>query len=137
MGMRKFQETVQYCSLRDMKTLGPLFTWSNKRYDDELICKKLDRVMVNDKWIADNQQIYGVFEPGGCSDHLRCRIRLEAINTTTRKPFKFANILATYHYFLKMVKTYWDDTKDISFDFSNIQILEETEISEPHDKRDE
>lgn len=71
-GMRDFQEMVRDCSLIDMQFHGPLFTWSNKRDDEELICKKLDRVLVNDSWLLEYSQSYGVFEAGGCSDHLRC-----------------------------------------------------------------
>lgn len=52
-GMRNFQDTVRYCSLSNMKFHGPLFTWCNKRDNDELICNKLDRVLVNDQWILD------------------------------------------------------------------------------------
>jgi len=53
-GMRDFQDLVRYCSLSDMHGHGPCFTWCNKR-NEELICKKLDRVLVNDTWIADYQ----------------------------------------------------------------------------------
>jgi len=52
-GMRNFQDTVRYGSLSNMKFHAPLFTWCNKRDNDELICNKLDRVLVNDQWILD------------------------------------------------------------------------------------
>ncbi|XP_019090146.1 PREDICTED: uncharacterized protein LOC109128388 [Camelina sativa] len=46
-GMRDFQDTVAHCSLIDMSYHGPLFTWSNRREEDP-ICKKLDRTLVNE-----------------------------------------------------------------------------------------
>ena len=113
MGMRDFQEVVQYCSLSDMKYHGPLFTWCNKREGNELICKKLDRVLVNEKWIADYQQCYGFLEAGGCSDHLRCRINLGAETHIVRKPFKFTNVLAKDPGFLPLIKEYWDNTETL------------------------
>lgn len=42
---------------------GPLFTWCNKR-EEGLICKKLDRVLINEVWLH-NLKAYCVFEPGG------------------------------------------------------------------------
>ncbi|KAG7593526.1 Reverse transcriptase domain [Arabidopsis thaliana x Arabidopsis arenosa] len=113
MGMRDFQEAVRYCSLSDMQYHGPLFTWCNKREDEELICKKLDRVLVNDSWIAEYSQSYGVFEAGGCSDHLRCRIKIGAEKPSIRKPFKFTNALASNKQFLQMIKEYWDNTSSL------------------------
>lgn len=46
LGMRDFQDVINYGSLQDIKTLGPDFTWCNKR-EEGLICKKLDRVLLN------------------------------------------------------------------------------------------
>lgn len=61
-GIRDFQEVVRYCNLTDMGYQGPLFTWCNQR-EEGLICKKLDRVLVNEEWLA-NLNSYSVFEPG-------------------------------------------------------------------------
>lgn len=49
-GMREFQSMANYCSLIDMSYQGPKLTWSNKR-DNDLICKKLDRTLMNDSWL--------------------------------------------------------------------------------------
>lgn len=93
LGMRDFQDIVRYCKLTDMGYQGPKYTWYNKR-EEGLICKKLDRVLVNEEWIHDSRA-YCVFEPGGCSDHLRCRIQLEKDEEEERKrrPFKFTNAI--------------------------------------------
>lgn len=95
-GMRDFQEAVNYCSLTNMSSHGPLYTWWNKREADPIM-KKLDRVMVNDVWLQAFPQAYSVFEAGGCSDHAHCRINLngeEEGSKRKRKPFKFVNVLA-------------------------------------------
>lgn len=68
-GMQDFQQTAQYCSMLDMTYQGPKFTWCNRRNND-LICKKLDRALMNDTWINSFPQSYCVFEAGRCSDHL-------------------------------------------------------------------
>lgn len=93
-GMRDFQDTTRYCSLVDMSFHGPLYTWCNKR-EESLICKKLDRVLVNETWNHSFSESYGVFESGGCSGHLRCRFK---IGTEARRPrgsFKFSNVFTS------------------------------------------
>lgn len=63
LGMREFQDTVRYCKLSDMGYQGPRFTWCNKR-EQGLICKKLDKVLINEDWLH-NMPSFCVFEPGG------------------------------------------------------------------------
>lgn len=74
-GMRDFQRMALHCNLSDMGYQGPLFTWCNKR-EDGLICKKLDRVLVNATALQSFTSAYSIFEAGGCYDHLRCKIQL-------------------------------------------------------------
>jgi len=94
LGMRDFQEVVRYSSLTDLGYHGPRFTWCNKR-ENGLICKKLDKVLVNDSWCITFPHSYSVFEAGGCSDHTRGRIMLEAAAIGGRRPFKFVNVLTS------------------------------------------
>lgn len=46
LGMLDFREVVSYCSLMDLGFHGPKMTWCNKQ-NVGLICKKLDRILVN------------------------------------------------------------------------------------------
>ena len=70
-GMRDFQRLVLQCQLTDMAYQGPKYTWCNKR-EDGIICKKLDRVLLNEEALHRFSNAYSIFEPGGCSDHMRC-----------------------------------------------------------------
>lgn len=85
LGMRDFQTIVGQCKLTDMGYQGPRYTWCNKR-EEGLICKKLDRVLVNEEWPMD-PGVYCVFKPGGCSDHLRCKIHLKKEESRKCRPF--------------------------------------------------
>lgn len=109
-GMREFQEMVHYGSLVDMFYQGPRFTWSNKR-DSDLICKKLDRSLINEEWMRVFPQSYCVFEAGGCSDHRRCRISIKTDSTQPRKPFKFVNAVVDKPEFLPLVRDFWSGTE--------------------------
>lgn len=111
-GMREFVEVVQYCSLMDLTAHGPRYTWNNKR-SDGLISKKLDRVLFNDHWLASYPQSYSVFDSGGCSDHLRCRISLTSELARPKRPFKFVNAMSQLESFVPTVEKYWTDTEPI------------------------
>lgn len=111
-GMRNFQEVVSYCSLVDMSYQGPRFTWNNKR-DSDIICKKLDRALVNDEWMRLYPRSYCVFEAGGCSDHQRCRITFTAESMKPRKPFKLVNAVIDMPEFLPLVGNFWRGTEPL------------------------
>lgn len=108
-GMRDFQRMALHCNLSDMGYQGPLFTWCNKR-EEGVICKKLDRVLLNDTAMQKLPGAYSIFEAGGCSDHLRCKIQLLPPKEIIRKPFKYVNALGKLEAFLPLVKEYWDST---------------------------
>lgn len=111
-GMRDFQRMALHCNLSDMGFQGPKFTWYNKRVEG-VICKKLDRVLWNDVAMQKLQGAYSVFEAGGCSDHLRCKIQIFPPKEVIRRPFKYVNALGKLETFLPMVKDYWDTTPRI------------------------
>ncbi|XP_010462974.1 PREDICTED: uncharacterized protein LOC104743614 [Camelina sativa] len=103
-GMRDFQAVFTHCSLSDIASHGPLFTWCNKREND-LIHKKLDRVLVNAAWEQLYPYAYNVFAAGGCYDHLNCRIMVKGEGDNhgrRRKPFKFVNLLTEMEEFLPL-----------------------------------
>ena len=112
LGMRDFQSMALHCQLSDMGYQGPLFTWCNKR-DGGLVCKKLDRVLVNDVALQRFSNAYSVFEPGGCSDHMRCKVQLLQTEEKIKRPFKYVNAPGRLPNFLPMIKEYWDSTKKL------------------------
>ncbi|KAG7542496.1 Reverse transcriptase domain [Arabidopsis thaliana x Arabidopsis arenosa] len=121
-GMRDFQAAVNYCALTDLASHGPLYTWSN-RQEGDLISKKLDRVLVNDCWKQSFPHSYNVFEAGGCSDHLRCRINLNmaaGARVKGKKPFKFINAITDMTEFKPMVEDYWSKTEPIFMSTSSM-----------------
>ena len=118
-GMYEFQEAVQHCKLLDLAAHGPQFTWTNKR-EEGLISKKLDRVLINDHWFSSYPQSYSVFEGGGCSDHLRCRIQLRSSLTRPKRPFKFVNAVAELEGFKPLIEDHWQNTEPIFLSTSSL-----------------
>lgn len=109
--MRDFQETVLHCSLLDMSYQRLRFTGSNKRDIRGIICKKLDRTLINEVWSRSFPQSYCVFEAGGCSDHQRCRVVIKSEVMKPRKPFKFVNALVDMPDFLSVLEGFWSGTE--------------------------
>lgn len=101
--MHEFDSVIQHCRLMNLGYQRPKFTWCNKR-DDAFICKKLDRFLVNEIWLNQRTQVYGIFEAESCSDHLRGRFHMQADAVGKHKPFKFI---------IKIMKDYWKDTQPL------------------------
>lgn len=121
-GMRDFQRVTRHCCLTDNNYQGPCFTWCNKR-EAGLICKKLDRVLVNDVWLHQFSQAYSVFESGGCSDHLRSRTQIKQEEELKMRPFKFTNAIGKMPEFIKLLKEYWRKSPSLFFSTSAMHML--------------
>lgn len=105
-GMSDFQDIVRHCSLTDLAFHGPRYTWTNIRAEG-LICKKLDRGLVNSLWLQKFPQSYCTFNSGGCSDHARGKLCMGTADQRGKRPFKFSNVLANLPQFSKSVGEYW------------------------------
>ena len=121
-GMRDFQSMVTHCELTDLSYQGPKFTWCNKRHDG-VICKKLDRVLVSKEWLHKYDQSYSVFEPGGCSDHMRCRFYIKEEAQKIKKPFKFTNTLITISGYHEEVGDFWKKSPQLYHSTSAMHML--------------
>ena len=86
--------------------------WSNKRQDG-VIYKKLDRVLVSRQWLQQYDQSYSVFEPGGCSDHLKCRFYIKEQEKKVKRPFKFTNALTSMADYKETIEEIWAQTPQL------------------------
>ncbi|KAK3218482.1 hypothetical protein Dsin_012452 [Dipteronia sinensis] len=60
--MEEFNDCLQYLELYDLRFLGFLHTWCNKR-SNGCISNKLDRVVVNNDWLVKFQNSKAIFLP--------------------------------------------------------------------------
>ena len=68
----------------------PIFTWTNKHLDG-FIAKKLDKVLINDAWLAKFTHFTMEFLAPEVSNHCPSLIQLEEVIHFPLKPFKFFN----------------------------------------------
>ncbi|KAG7593824.1 Zinc finger CCHC-type [Arabidopsis thaliana x Arabidopsis arenosa] len=121
-GMRDFQELVRHCELTDMSYQGQRYIWCNKRHDG-VICKKLDRALVNRTWLQKYEDAYSVFEPGGCSDHQRCRIQIAERGSRIKKPFKFVNTVSMLSSYRTDLEEKWHNNTPLFHSTSAMHML--------------
>ncbi|XP_010456839.1 PREDICTED: uncharacterized protein LOC104738352 [Camelina sativa] len=74
-GIRMFGDCLADLGLFDLPFSGPQFTWTNKRSID-LTGKKLDRCLVNGRWLSMFPFSHCTFETPEFSDHSPCFIQL-------------------------------------------------------------
>ncbi|XP_073275385.1 uncharacterized protein [Primulina huaijiensis] len=104
---RDFVDCVSSLDLLDLKFIGCLFTWRSPK-----VCSKLDRVIVNQKWISSDLNGLAEFvEPGCISDHAILIVPFLHPNVHSQKPFKFFNMWALSDRFLDTVRENWSKIK--------------------------
>ncbi|KAG5580314.1 hypothetical protein H5410_050941 [Solanum commersonii] len=108
--MRKsleFIRVIEACGLMDLGFNGPKFTWSNQRDINFRIWKRLDRAMVNDRWLQDMPHTSITHLPSVGSDHCPLLMEMSARTEDHIKYFKFLNFWADQPSFLTTVTDCW------------------------------
>ncbi|KAF8038462.1 hypothetical protein BT93_B1105 [Corymbia citriodora subsp. variegata] len=90
----EFKECLMQVELEDLKYVGFRFTWSSYSCDNRKQ-RKIDCVLVNNKWSLDYSFSEASFLPPGISDHTPILIRILA-HRQWKKPFKFFNLWMSY-----------------------------------------
>ncbi|KAK4717420.1 hypothetical protein R3W88_015758 [Solanum pinnatisectum] len=88
-----FIGVIEACGLMDLGFNGPKFTWSNQRGIHFRIWKRLDRAMVNDRWLQDMPHTNITHLPSVGSDHYPLLMEVNARSEDHIKYFKFLNSL--------------------------------------------
>ncbi|XP_028120127.1 uncharacterized protein LOC114317570 [Camellia sinensis] len=102
-----FNSMVLDSELEDLCYKGCQFTWSNKQGGGNFITSKIDRVLVNERWLTVNPNSYALFLPSGVSDHSPVIVQLGGEEAKLKKPFKFFDFWANHCDFLPSVYGVW------------------------------
>ncbi|XP_055826362.1 uncharacterized protein LOC129894731 [Solanum dulcamara] len=109
--MRKsleFISIIQACGLQDLGFSGQKYTWSNQRGIFFRIWKRLDRGMVNDKWLEVMPQTTITHLPTVGSDHCPLLLEFTEHHQHQIKYFKFMNCWTDHHSFMDTVSNCWN-----------------------------
>lgn len=50
--MARFNNDINFCGLREVGFVGPVFTWLYQRRDGTQICERLDRALATQDWLS-------------------------------------------------------------------------------------
>lgn len=115
--MRDMRDCFLRAEIQDLSFRGVSFTWINNR-PPGLISKKLDRILVNDKWMLEFPNYIGIFGEVDISDHSPCCLFLDSMKAKRKRPFMFMNHLLKSEDFLKLIEVCWS-----SLDFAGTKIF--------------
>ncbi|KAK4707384.1 hypothetical protein R3W88_033073 [Solanum pinnatisectum] len=102
-----FIGVIKACGLMDLGFNGPKFTWSNQRGVNFRICKRLDRAMVNDKWLQVMPHTSITHLPFVGSNHCPLLMEMNARPENYIKYFRFLNCWTDHPSFTETVKNCW------------------------------
>ncbi|KAH0746311.1 hypothetical protein KY285_007968 [Solanum tuberosum] len=102
------EQHITACGLTDIGYNGQQYTWCNQRSEEARVWKRLDRAMVNDKWLELMPQttILHLYSVG--SDHLPLLIEIIANVENNVRYFKFLHCWVHHEGFIDLVKACWD-----------------------------
>ncbi|XP_073295036.1 uncharacterized protein [Primulina huaijiensis] len=101
--IKDFVECINSIDLMDLRSIGCFYTWMSPR-----VCSKLDRVLVDNRWITSNVEGVAEFIAPGCvSDHSLTIVSLLEPTVNKKRPFKFFNMCALSEHFEVLVLSVW------------------------------
>ncbi|XP_060211737.1 uncharacterized protein LOC132639298 [Lycium barbarum] len=103
-----FLDCINDCGLTDLGYFGHNYTWCNERKNNDVIWKRLDRVLANDEWtnFLPNTTVQHLTRTS--SDH--CPLLVSACNDDANfiKYFRFLNFWEEQPDFYNVVKLNWN-----------------------------
>ncbi|WMV30203.1 hypothetical protein MTR67_023588 [Solanum verrucosum] len=104
----EFIGVIEACGLMDLGFNGPRFTWSNQRGINFRIWKRLDRAMVNDRWLQIMPHTNITHLPSVGSDHCPLLMEMNVRPENHIKYFRFLNCWADQPAFVETVTNCWN-----------------------------
>ncbi|KAI9397521.1 hypothetical protein POPTR_003G047001v4, partial [Populus trichocarpa] len=105
--MDRLDTCIREAKVDDLQYSGMHYTWSNQ-CPENLIMRKLDRVLVNEKWNLNFPLSEARFLPSGMSDHSPMVVKVIGNDQNIKKPFRFFDMWMDHDEFMPLVKKVWD-----------------------------
>ncbi|KAH0717174.1 hypothetical protein KY285_013205 [Solanum tuberosum] len=104
----EFISVIEACGLVDLGYSGQHFTWCNQRAEQARVWKRLDKAMVNDKWLEIMPQTNISHLPSVGSDHTPLLMEMTVNDNQGIKYFKFLQCWVDNDSFMDTVTSYWN-----------------------------
>lgn len=106
--MEAFKTCLANSGLGHINTVGPLFTWNNMCQND-LIQKRLDRVLENKEWFNTFFNCVVLVKPRGLMDHNPLILNVPIELDKVPKPFQYFNFMCDLEGFHESVRVAWHE----------------------------
>ncbi|KAF9589386.1 hypothetical protein IFM89_023418 [Coptis chinensis] len=107
--VNEFVEFINGNALIDTTSLGFKFSWSNKRHEDKRMVQKIDRILVNQKWIDAATGWRSKILQRRISDHSPIVGWFTAIPKPHNIPFRFKKHWIKHESLKEVVKQSWEE----------------------------
>eukprot|EP00253_Pinus_taeda_P032993 PITA_32993 len=101
------EEIIQTHNLVDIPPKNGRFTWSNKRTGKNNIKERLDRILVQERTVANFPRIQSTIIQGFISDHKPVALQLDKGENMGPLPFKYNKTWDSREDFRNLVKDQW------------------------------
>ncbi|XP_074271346.1 uncharacterized protein LOC141595280 [Silene latifolia] len=105
--VKPFLDFTHDCKITDLKAFGSFFTWNNKQEVATRVYSRIDRALINDKWLEAFPDAYAHFMTEGTFDHCPCVIHLDGTPRRKIAAFKYYNMWALAPTFQEIVEKSW------------------------------
>ena len=99
--------------LVDIATSNGIFTWNNKRGGKSQVASKLDRFMISEDLMLNNNEISTRNLPFGGSNHWLIHLEVQSIGTPRNRPFRFENISLSHLDFNSNIDKWWSEDLNV------------------------
>lgn len=95
------------CQVQDLQSKGAFYTWNNRQIMDRRVWSRLDRLLVNDHWLATfpDSEYWCLQEL--ISDHTRLVLHMALTKASHQRRFKYCNMWALHPNFQSLVLNAW------------------------------
>ena len=101
------EEIIQAHSLVDIPPQNGRFTWSNKRTGKNNIKERLDRILAQERIVANFSRIQSTIIQGYISDHKPVALHLDKGKNMGPIPFKYNRAWDSSEDFRNLIKDHW------------------------------
>lgn len=96
---------MQDVDFEDLRSTGAFFTWQDKR--ENTILRKLDKAMINVRWLVEFSSYEARFLPPVTSDHSPCLVIILRDQERKHVPFKFFEFWTEHPTYNGLVRDSW------------------------------
>ena len=109
--MARFNSAIDFCRLKELEFVGPLFTWIYQRGDDYQIRERLDRALVTLEWTLLFPMARVFHKSTSVSDHSPLLLKFFEEQKRSRKKnlFRFEAMLLKDSRYDHIVESAWKE----------------------------